>query len=333
MNDPRLTIVVASRTGMRESAAIVRHLAGQTIASSIELIVVAPRGLVSAAEAGAVSGFAMFQLLEVDRVENRGLAAAYGLLQARAPLAGMCENHAFPSADSLERLILSHGPGDGAVAPTMRSANPETRRSLCMFTATYGVFEAPPDAASMEMLPLHNSVYRTDLLRQLGERLPELMRDETRLQAELRRQGYGLRVVEGAVSWHVNESRWVRVATDPFILARRFGAARAATWPWTRRGLYACALPVVAGIRFRLLLRVARRGHDTKARVLELLPMLAVFAVAGALGEAWGGLRPGARPSLAFEEHEFHIRGRLAGVPPTYPWIRDIVARLSPDLP
>ncbi len=333
MSDPRLTIVVASRTGFPESRSILEWLRGQTVSASLEVILVVPRGVVSEEELAQFQGFESLRLLELDQVDNRGVAVGQGLLRARAPYAGPCENHAFPDEDTLERLISDREDCDAAVAPAIRSANPETLRSLVMYLVAYGHAAAPADPAPRSTLPYHNAIYRADLLRALGGRLPELMRDEGLLHVELLRRGLRLRVRPDAVTWHVNESRWSRAVTDPFVLGAKFGTSRGRTSTMVRRIAYALAVPAIMALRLRGLVRMARRSEDTSARLGRLLPMLILAAGVAALGEAWGGLRIHAPVPQDFEWHEFHVRGRLAGVPPTSPWLQRIVARMPADLP
>lgn len=332
MSVPRLTIVVASRTGLPESRPLLEHLRTQTLAGDLEVIVVAPRGAIDPAELAALDGFESIRLLEVERVTSRGEAAAIGLLQARAPFAGPCENHAFPDPDTLARLIADRDAEDAAVSATMRSANPESSWSLAMYLATYWHAAAPADPAPRDSLPHHNGIWRTDFLRELGDRLPELMGDESRLHAEARRRGLRLRVRPDAVTWHVNEARPGRGLSDPFILGMRYGAARSASLGWARRLLYAAAFPALALLHWRTLLVRAARTDDTRARAASLAPTLALTAGASALGEAWGGLFPRTPIPAHLEEHEFHLRGRLAGIAPTAPWLREVVSRLPDDL-
>lgn len=332
IREPRLTIVVASRTGLAESRPILEWLQGQTIAAALEVIVVAPHGLVSKEAIGEFDKFESLRLVELERIDQRGVAAAHGLLRARAPFAGLCENHAFPAAGTLEKLISDRDPRDAAVAPAIRTANPETRRSLAMYLAAYGHAAVPADPAPRTSLPYHNGVFRTEVLRELGDRLPDLMRDEALLHAELLRLGWQLRIRPDAVTWHVNESRWSRVVTDSFILGTKFGVSRGRASTTLQRVGYALAVPAILVLRLRSLVRMARRSEDTRTRVGWLLPMLVLNATFGALGEAWGGLRINTPVPPDWELHEFHMRGRLAGVPPASPWLRDIVARMPADL-
>jgi hypothetical protein len=332
MTAPALSIVIASRTGLGESGTILGWLGGQTIAARTEIIVVAPRGSIDPRGLEEIGGFHSVRLLELEAVENRGTAVAHGLLAASAELAGVCENHGFPAADTLERLTAAITDQDGAVAPAIRTANPETRRSLAMYLAAYGHASAPADPSPRTSLPFHNSVFRTAMLRRVGDALPALLSDESRLHGEILRQGLLLRIVPEAITWHVNESRWSRAVTDVFILGAKFGSVREARSSWLRRLAHLPAIPVIALLRFRSLLRIARRAEDTRDRIGWIVPMLAVTASSGALGEAWGAIRRPTRFPPDFDSHEFHIRGRLAGVAPTTPWLRELMARLPPNV-
>ena len=127
--------MLAARTGLAELRPVIGNLHRQTIAPEIELLVVAARGEVRPEEIAAVSGFRSVRLVEIDRVMNRGTSAAHGILQVRTPFVALHENHGFPDADTLERLLEDRADQDAGVAPCMRTANPETRRSLAMFAA------------------------------------------------------------------------------------------------------------------------------------------------------------------------------------------------------
>ena len=336
MTRSRLSVVLAARTGLSELRPVLGNLRRQTIASEIELIVVASRSAVTAEEIATLGGFRSVRLVEIDRVVNRGRAAAHGILEAGTPFVALHENHVFPSVDTMERLIEGRDDPagqDAAVAPCMRAANPETRRSLAMFLVAYGHVAAPGDAEPRAALPFHHAAYRTDTLQAFGHRLPELMADESNLQHALLAQGLTLSVHPSAVSWHINEARWWRSFKDPFIFGMKFGAARTSEWGLPRRLVYALAWPFVAALRLRDLLRLARHATDTRDRIPWLAPMLSLSATAGGLGEVWGYLSPTARVPADFEQHEFHVQGRLAGVTPKAAWVRTLLADYPGGLP
>ena len=69
----------------------------------------------------------------------------------------------------------------------------------------------------------------------------------------------------------------------------------------------------------------------------SIAPLLLLHGTTGALGEVCGylGLGPGPDADFwrDFEDHEYHVRGRLAGVSLTDPRLRELTASLPEDLP
>lgn len=332
MTAPLLTVAVASRTGLPEAMPLLGHLRHQSLAPSMEVVLVAPAGTVDASALQELRGFAALRLREVERVEMRGEAAGTALLEATTPFLMAHENHAFPEPETLERLVRYHEAGDAAVAPALRSANPETCRSLVMLLGTYGAVAYPPPAGASDVLPHHNAVWTREALQQFGDRLPTLMRDEDRLQEEVRTRGGRLRIHPSAVTWHINESRWAEALITPFYIARRFNGERARHWTTARRLLHVLATPAVAGAVLLRLFRDARRIEDTRQRWPRLIPMAVLHAAVWAVGEAVGAASRLATVPPSFEAHEFHIRGRLAGVRPRQAWVRAITDQLPADL-
>ncbi len=320
----RLSVVLVSRTGIAESTPVLRQLRRQTMVDAMEVLLVAPRGCVSADDLAGF-GFPRARLVAVDLVESRGVGAVAGVRAASAPLVAMVENHSFPAPDTFEVLVEGWGERDAAIAPVVISANATARRSLASLLLFYGEMAAPGHDAPRDALPYHNAVYRMDLLRGFGDDLDAMLCEESHLHDALRAAGFDLRLRPRARTWHINETRWRRVVGDPFLVARRYGAHRGLEWSLLRRLLYVVASPAVAGVRLRHLLRRARAASDLEGRVLTLIPLLAFLAVVSAVGEAMGYLDVRWTMPTDFDRHEFDIRGRLAGIPPSEPWIRALI--------
>ncbi len=325
---PRLSVVLVSRTGIAESTPVLRQLLRQTLLDAMEVLLVAPRGAVTPDDLSAF-GFSRARLVEVDRVDSRGRSAAAGVRAASAPLVALVENHAFPGPTTFESLIQGWSERDAAIAPVITSANRDLLRSLASLLVFYGEMVAPNHGGPRDSLPYHNAVYRTDLLKGLGPELDAMMAEESRLHDALRAAGYDLRQRPGALTWHINESRWSRVVGDPFVVARRFGAQRARDWSRARRGLYFAAAPAVAAVRFMQLMQRARAASDLDDRIGWVTPLLIFLAGVSAAGEAMGYLDPQWAMPADFDRHEFDIRDRLAGVPPSEPWIRALIDDLA----
>lgn len=332
MTAPLLTVAIASHTGLPEARPLLEHLRQQSLAPRMVVVLVAPRGRVDPQVLQAHRGFAEVRLREVDWVQTRGEAVGVALLEATTPFLMAHENHAFPDPGTLERLVMDRDPEDAAVAPAFRSANPETCRSLVMLLGTYGSVAFPIPPGDSNRLPYHNAVWTREALHQFGDRLPELLQDEGHLQEAVRATGARLRVHPSAVTWHINESRWLEGLATPFYLGRRFNGERALSWSGMRRCLHVVATPVIGGLVVVRLIRDARRIEDTRGRWPQLVPMMLVHAAAWAIGEAVGALTRVTSVPLSFEVHEFHIRGRLGRVRPRTAWVQAITDQLPVDL-
>ncbi|MGD2067778.1 MAG: hypothetical protein PVI57_03770 [Gemmatimonadota bacterium] len=333
-----MSVVLACRNGIGEATPQLRNLARQSIRDGFQVVLVAARGVVVPEDLAAFPELRI-RVLEVQEVNARGRAAAAAILRVRTPLVMLVENHSFLEADGLERLSRPDDwrERDAARSPVMRAGNPETLRSLAMFAMVYGHCTAPSSAEPVADLPHHNAMYRRDVLAELENELPGLLENETLLHRRLTAMGYDLRMVPEVQAWHINESRWRRAVSDPFALGLRYARDRRSGWSPARRALYAAALPAVAGLRFRNLVGKARRARDVEAHATAVLPLLLLLSAMAAVGETAGYLGLGPVPESPFwkdfEKHEFHVRGRMAGVVPSEPRLRELLASLPPELP
>ena len=188
---------------------------------------------------------------------------------------------------------------------------------------------APPaHSRPRTMLPNHNSVYRTEVLRRVRI-VPARPADaRERAHGELVDEGYDLRIAPDTRIWHVNESRPGRVLGDNFYLGRAYGCARSAEWSLRgRKCLYAAAWPEVAA---STATRFIRALHHTFGASGELPPaVLPAFlaASAHAAGEIRGYFTQEVPIDEEIELHEFHIAGRLGGRSPAAPWLAQAVQR------
>ena len=225
---------------------------------------------------------------QLVRFENRGRAAARGIMAASAPFVALTENHCFPVSDWAERLLEGYNDSISGVGPGVLNANPETLLSWTMFAFGYGNFAPTMAAGHRYELPYHNSSYRTAVLKRLGNQLPELLADERRLFAELRESGARLWFEPKAVTCHLNEARWPLVSNITFYFGWRYASARRESWPLWRRGIYAVAWPFLALPISRNLLRKLRALKCTRIQKPGLIAHVWLVALFHAAGEAVG---------------------------------------------
>ena len=330
---PQLSVVIVTRSALESLALPLPGLLQQTIAAEIELLLVAPRGVVTSATVDALGGFHSVRLLEVDRVANRGREAGVAVAEARAPFVALHENHTRADRDTFERMIAAHTERTAATGPIMCAANPENPWGLAMYALCYGHCAPPAHSSPRTMLPNHNSVYRTDVLRRFGTSLPNRLMRESALHGELVNEGYELRLAPETRIWHLNESRPERVIGDSFYLGRSFGCTRSTNWPLPRKCLYAAAWPAIAGLTAARFIRDLRR---TLSSTSELLPAM-LPAIAAASAHAAGEVRGYFDAEIPIDEdmelHEFHVAGRLAGRAPSAPWLAEALEAMPAYLP
>ena len=329
---PLVTILLPCRSGIQEATPQLRNLSRQTLRDSLEVFLIVTPGTVSAEDLSEFSELRI-RVVDVGAGLGRNACSASALRLAETPYVMPMENHSFLEPTGLEELLEGWSERDAARAPVVRAANPETLRSLAMLLFAYGQAAAPQTDEPVAELPHHNAIYDRTVLESLGDRPEQYLEDEARLHETLTQAGFVLRLVPGVITWHINDSRWKSVFSDPFALALRYGRSRCGGWTWFKRLLYAGGFPLVAAIRLKTLLEKGRRAVDLRGRLTATTPLLALMALMASLGEACAylGLGPGPESEYwsDFEDHEFHIRGRMVGIDTETVWVRQLLAAIE----
>lgn len=334
-NTPALSVVVVTCDTARTLRPIVASLARQSIAAQLELVVVAPDERVDFA-AGTLTDPSLFHSVQVvgaGPVRNRGRAAAAGVMASRAPIVALSENHCFPDADWAEATLAAHAGPWVAVGPAVRNANPETALSVALHATGYGPFDASMTAEDRQELPLHNTSYRTEVLRQFGDRLPALLGDERLLQAALLEAGHRLRFDPRPRKRHINEATWYLLTGLAYCSGRRYGGARCRDWPLLRRLAYAAAGPLLTVSIARTAVSKLPASGPARSS-LAVRGVLWAWSALHAAGEMVSYLRGSAPAEFPFvEREEFFIRERLGSHRVTDPDIAWLVSRLDAPAP
>jgi Glycosyl transferase family 2 len=309
---PSLSVVLACTKGVDSVETTLRHLAGQTIASQIELIVVGPPNGRGAPAADVVDAFWGCEFVALASLDSIAQANAVGARAARAPVVALAEDHCFPEPRWAEALVEAHEGPWAAVGPAMVNANPGSAVSWADFLIGYGPWAEPVPTGEAPFLPGHNSSYKREVLLEYGEGLTGALEAETVLHLELRARGHRLLLCSAARARHVNFSllrSWLRVQVHN---GRVFAGARAQGWAPGRRALYAAASPLIPLVRLRRCARVARRLGPAHPRIRRSLPVLAVGLVLDGAGQMLGyafGPGPSARALTRFEFRRVdHVR-------------------------
>ena len=248
-------------------------------------------------------------LVTGEAVTNVDAEAARGILLARGPVTCVIEDHAYPAADWVERLLEAYDTPEqvGAAGACVLNANPRSSLSRANLLVAYGNW-LPPLAGGLEPSG-HNVSYRTDAVRAYGDSLAGRISRAGSIMADL--QAPRLRG-EGRAGGPGPPRQPLQALQDRGAALRRgrlFGAGKADQGRWSRpkRAAYAVLSPAIAGLRFaeiRPKLAAQRRGG-----LPAVLLALCLDALGQGMGFAFG--RGGARERLeSFELGRLrHLRG------------------------
>jgi hypothetical protein len=286
---PALSVVLPVPVRHELVRRTIRHLAAQTIAHRLELLLVTPRGTAGGAERSELGAFADARVVEVPSGTTLTECRVAGARVARAPIVAFAEDHSYPMSQWAESLLRAHAGGFDAVAPSFRNGNPATMLSWADITLAFGSWVAPVPGGDVMRLPWHNTSYKRDLLLAFGDRLAEVLEVESVLQEELRARGHRLYLDTAIYTEHVNFSRLRPFVEEYYVSGRLFGARRAQAQRWSvaRRAVYAVGSPLIPVKRLPEVVRQLRRvGRG--ALLPRIVPALVVGLAAHSLGEMVG---------------------------------------------
>jgi hypothetical protein len=290
---PALSVYTVSFAHAGHCLSVIRDLSRQGIAAHIELIVVAEtrEGL----DDTDLAAFHSFQFVLLPDLRTVGVAMAAAVRAAHAPIVVYAEEHATFEPDWARQLVAAHERGYSAVGFTMRNANPETLTSWAHLYGQFGPSVDPVETSEVRLLTGHHASYRRDALLAYGDLLDAMLEDESALFLDLHQRGVRLLMCGQAISYHINLSRLSAYVSLDFNGQRSFAHGRATVgkWPLWKRGLWACACPLVPLVRLQRVVfhlrRTRRLGQLMPQILLPMLPALTAGALGEALGYLFGG--------------------------------------------
>lgn len=302
---PLLSVVLPTPSDFASIATTVHHLRAQSIASRLELIIVAMGQAGFTLDLPACRGLHSARVVHAAK-RSHGDACAAGVHAARAPFVVFAEDHCFPEIRWAEALLQGYtSPEIAAVGPVFRNANPGTLVSWCDFVIGYGPWIDARSGGDRPFLAGHNSSYRLEVLLDLGPRLPQLLEAETVLHLELRRRGLRLIVQPDARAAHTNFGRFGIWLPVQFHCGRVFAAERARAWRGAKRLAYAAASPLIPWVRLRRALGHLRSAEAPRPSALRAGPLLGLALIADGIGQLVGYLAGSGRSPSHLTGYEF----------------------------
>jgi len=320
---PKLSVVIAVPDSYRSVRKVIQSLRGQTVADSLELVLVTPRTDQLKLPPQESTGFAALQIVETGSEVSAAKATVRGIRRATAPLVATGEDHAFPHPRWAEVLIDTHQGPWAAVGPALRNANPASIIGWAQLLIEYGDWLEPVETGERQVLPGHNSCYKSHVLQDYpGEQLDSMFASQSAMHLDLSMRGHRLYLQPEALVYHCNLWEYGPWLRDELQASRKYAGRLCRQWPWWRRVIYAAGSPLIPWVRLPRILGHIRRSknrHNLLPRVL--LPIL-VGLYASALGECLGYL---AGPRHLDQPEGDYLFGRAERVPahhwhPDLPW-------------
>ncbi len=256
---PAVSVIIATMDSYDSIRKTISHVCAQTVADTIEVIIVAPSAEQLGAD-GKSAPFTNMQVVETGPIESIGAANASGIRNASADIVVLAEDHCFPEPGWAAALIDAHRGDWAAVGPGVRNANPATAVSWADLFIGYGPWLLPTPGGEAEFLPGHNTSYKREVLLQYGEDLDSLMDAETVLHWKLRSDGFRLLLEPRAVVAHTNFSLWRSWLPVQFYNGRMFAGSRMTEMPGWKRLMYAAGSPLIPLVRLARIARQAKNG-------------------------------------------------------------------------
>jgi hypothetical protein len=285
VTNPRLSVVLLTLDHFARLRKTISHLVRQTVAHSMELVIVSPAKLSDVNESDLVA-FAAVRFVQTSFCDT-GHPRAAGAQACSTPLIAFGEDHCFPEPNWAEHLIHVYAGPWAAVSPAMSNANPGAV-SDADFLLNFGHSAYPLPETASRMVPWHNTSYPREVLLGYGDRLPHMLEAEVRIHQDLHRRGLEMFMAGSLRVHHVNLSRWGSYLACQYFGGRLYGAARAeaGTWNRGRKLFYTAMLPFIPLRRVAEILRHAKRTGTQRSPLF--LFACATGLIASALGEVSG---------------------------------------------
>jgi hypothetical protein len=283
----KLSIIVTGVTGLPAIAECVASLVRQTAATKHEIIVVESVG--SGASDLLRTQFPHIRVVEVEGRPGIPFLRAAGCERASGDLVAFIGEHYLPDDQWVERTVDAFERGLNGFGGPIEMLCPRTRTNWAVYLTEYSSLMLPIAAGETGGVPGNNCAYRRSVLA--GSSLETLRTGwEFFLHQELRGKGVSLHFEPSMVASLKRNFSIGRFLSIRFDFSRSFAGMRRERLG-SKALVYAFLAPALVPLMFWRVAVPVFRKRRYRLEFVRSSPLVAVFCVAAALGEAVGYLR------------------------------------------
>ena len=285
MEGPALSVVVPSVNGIEDLSGTLSALEAQRRDVALEILVVDRLG--PSVREEVRRRFPGVRVIDVPPDTTIPAMRAAAFRAATAPSVAVIEDHVVVPAGWAKALLDAQSDATPVVGGSVENAATGSLVDWAAFLCEYSHCIAPMPAGRVEWLTGNNVVYP----RQLLEKYRPVVESggwENRLHDALRDDGVPLTCRPEIVIGHKMHYSFGLYMSQRYIYARSYAGARVEGAGFAKRlamGAASLALPPL--LFWRTVSRIRAKGRH-QAELVRSLPLLALFVVAWAAGEAVG---------------------------------------------
>lgn len=288
-SDPRLAVILAT-DNMERVATVIESLAAQTIAETIELILVISSPPDAPTRERIQRRFHSLKIVAVQSIASLATARVKGVLVAEAPFVFIAETHAYPDPDLAEKIVAALSDEWSVVVPGFRNANPDSAVSWAGFLSDYGAWVANLGAGEIRRCPSHDAAFRRSVLLEFGDRLENALTFGDEMNLTLQARGQRTYFDPSAGIQHVNVSRFKPFVRERFLIGVLIGEYRRARWGMARRLAYALGAPLIPIVVLSRIQKGVREIGRRESLPTGTIPALVLGVILKTAGEMRGYL-------------------------------------------
>ncbi len=285
MDAPALSVVVPSVNGFDDLSLTLAALERQRTDVALEVLVVDRLG--PALREQVRARFPLVTLLEVSADATIPAMRALAFRAATAPSVAVIEDHVIVPDGWAKALLAAQTPSTPVVAGAVENAATDRLVDWAAYLCEYSHCTPPIPAGPAEWLTGNNVVYPREIL----ERYRSVVESggwENRLHDALKADGVPLTCRPEIVVGHKMHYTFGLYMSQRYLYSRSYAGARAQGAGFAKRmamGAASLALPPV--LFWRTVSRIRAKGRHL-GELARSLPLIAMFVVAWAAGEAVG---------------------------------------------